>query len=96
MDSSIRLQSGALKPLFETLKNTGMLTQFINLKLTSYTDRHMFTWFGESVSDYERFYTIEANLIMYCDTFVSSLMMRAWIACALVSVVLKSNIVHDT
>ena len=98
MDSSIRFKSGDLKPLLETLKTTGMLTQFIGLKLTSYTDPQMFEWFGETSEAYKGFFTIEANIFMFTNNFLTSIMMRAWIACALVCIFLffsdvNSNIV---
>ena len=84
IDSSIRFKSGDLKPLFSVLPRTGMLTQFIGLKLTSYTDPKMFDWFGETADSYKGFFTIEANIFMFHDTFLTALMIKAWVTCALV------------
>ncbi len=84
IDSSIRFKSGQLNPLFSVLPKTGMLTQFIGLKLTKYTDPQMFEWFGQTASDYNDFFTIEANIFMFEKTFLTAIMIKAWVTCALV------------
>lgn len=83
MDSSIRLESNEIDSQMETLKTTGLLTQFIGLKLTCYTNPKQFEWFHETSKQYENFFTIEANFIMMKKNFINSLMMKAWVTCAL-------------
>jgi hypothetical protein len=83
IDSSIRFLSSDMRPIIDTLKRVGMLTQFIGLRLTCYTDPKMFAWFGEEAESYEQFFTIEANILLFHQTFLTSLIMKAWITCAL-------------
>lgn len=83
LDSSIRFKSGELAPIFTTLKETGLLTQFIGLKLTCYTNPQMFAWFNEEVKSYESFFTIEANILLFHRNFLTTLMMKSWVTCAL-------------
>lgn len=67
-----------------SLKDVGFLTQFIGLKLNCYTNPLMFNWFGESAQNFEEFFTIEANILMFSGShFLSKLLMKAWVTCAL-------------
>ena len=43
----------------------------------------MFTWFGEETKSFETFFTIEANILLFQQSFLTSLIMKAWITCAL-------------
>jgi hypothetical protein len=72
-----------MKPIIDTLKNLGMLTQFIGLKLACYTNPKMFEWFGEETKSFENFFTIEANILLFHQSFLTSLIMKAWVSCAL-------------
>ena len=83
IDSSIRFQSSEISPIIESLKNVGMLTQFIELKLNCYTNPKMFDWFHETKDNYEDFFTIEANILLFHRSFITSLIMKAWVTCAL-------------
>ena len=83
IDSSIRFLSSEMNPIIDSLKKLGVLTQFIGLKLTCYTNPKMFTWFKEEVKAFENFFTIEANILLFHRNFLTSLIMKAWITCAL-------------
>ena len=83
MDSSIRLQSSDLDPIMKAIRKTGFLTQYIGLKLTCYTNPKMFEWYLDKNTSFEDFFTIEANFIIMQRNFVNSLLMKAWITCAL-------------
>ncbi len=41
------------------------------------------TWFGENVDDFENFDTIEANILYFTNNFITALVMKAWVTCAL-------------
>lgn len=43
----------------------------------------MYEWFGETNATYEQFYTIEANVLLFQRSFLSALLMKAWVTCAL-------------
>lgn len=83
IDSSIRFSSDEIKSQLATLTDVGMLTQFIGLNFNCYTDRSMFNWFGESSDMYQDFWTIEANIIFFHRNFLTQLLMKAWVTCAL-------------
>ena len=53
------------------------------LKLNCYTNPKMFDWFNETADSYEDFFTIEANILMFHRSFLTSLIMKAWVTCAL-------------
>lgn len=82
LDSSIRFSSANLEPLVKTVSITGLLTQYIGLNLTCYTNPKMFEWFGDSVETYIHMHTIEANLLVMHKNFINSLFMKAWVTCA--------------
>jgi hypothetical protein len=44
---------------------------------------NQFLWFGDSWKTYENFLTIEANILMFHRTFLTNLIMKAWVTCAL-------------
>ncbi len=83
IDSSIRFLNSEIAPIVNTCKNVGMLTQYIGLKLVCYTDPKMFEWFEEKPNSYEDFFTIEANILMFHSSFLTSILMKAWITCAM-------------
>lgn len=65
------------------LNDLGILTQFIDFNLVCYTHPDMFSWFDLNIVDYEDVYTIDANLIMFQKSFLTTLIMKAWVTCAL-------------
>ena len=51
--------------------------------LACFTRNGTFTWFNQSYASYENIYMIEANLVVVTDTFLTRLIMKAWLTCAL-------------
>ena len=43
----------------------------------------MFDWFGEKSFDYDQLKTIESDIIIVHKNFLTSLIMKAWVTCAL-------------
>ena len=83
IDSSIRILNDNIGIQIAKLKKTSMLTQMVWLNLNCYTDPLMYKWFGETNVTYKEFMTIEANLILFERSFLSMLLMKAWVTCAL-------------
>ncbi len=83
VDTSIRFKSGEISEIAKTCKETGLLTQFIGLRFNCYTNPAMFDWFNENPDSYEHLNTIEANILFFTNNFVTSLVMKAWVTCAL-------------
>lgn len=84
IDSSIRFQNQNLNPSIATAKTSGIALQTLTyFNLTCYTNPRMFHWFKETEADYESFPTLEANIIMLHKSFVTSLIMKAWVTCAM-------------
>ncbi|CAF0887758.1 unnamed protein product [Brachionus calyciflorus] len=83
VDSSIRFQSSEISSIIDSVRQVGMLTQYIELKLNCYTNPKMFEWFEDTPSTYDDFFTIEANILLFHRNFLTSLIMKAWVTCAL-------------
>ena len=83
MDSSIRLKTGSIQYLIDSSKNVGLLLHYEKFKLTCYTDRKMFEWFNENPHDHETENTGQAGFILIQKTFLSSLILKSWVTCAL-------------
>ncbi len=83
VDTSIRFKSSEIKQLANTCKETGLLTQFIGLRFICYTNPAIFDWFNENQNSYKYLNTIEANILFFTNNFVTSLVMKAWVTCAL-------------
>ncbi len=83
IDSSIRFHNNKLLPLMRPLRDVGLLTQYIGLELNCYTNPKQFEWFGETADSFVDFFTIEANILLFHRNFVTTLMMKAWVTCAL-------------
>ena len=62
----------------------GIITRYIDLYLTCFTDANMFKWFNNNVNTYLDVHSLEANfIIINKNNFVSHLIMKAWVTCAL-------------
>ncbi len=83
VDTSIRFKSSEVAPVIDTLREIGFLTQYIYLRLVQYTNPLMFEWFEETVDVYKQFWTIEANILFFHNNFLTQLLMKAWVTCAL-------------
>lgn len=65
-------------------RDTGVLTRYLRqLSLVCFTDPRMFEWFGENAKNFENVRTLEANFIIVTKNFLTSLIMKAWVTCAL-------------
>lgn len=51
--------------------------------LPCYTRSGAFTWFNQSHESYEEIYMSEANFLAVTDTFLTRLIMKAWLTCTL-------------
>ena len=83
MDTSIRFRSDKILKLFPMVKRVGMLTRYLNLNLTCYTDRRMFEWFQQTPLEFSHLHTIEANIILLHNNLLTKLVMKSWVTCAL-------------
>ncbi len=83
IDCSIRFKSNEIKPIVDSVRKFGLLTQYIYLRLLRYTNPKMFTWFEESPHTFEKFFTAEAGIVFVHNNFLSRLIMKAWVTCAL-------------
>jgi hypothetical protein len=83
IDSSIRLRSNRIDSIVEAVKTTGFLAQYIAIDFVCYTNPRMFEWFGETARMYNHLLAIEANFIVMYRNFINSLLMKAWVHCAL-------------
>jgi hypothetical protein len=83
LDTSIKFKSSQIEHIIERVKDVGMLSRYIELTLPCFTDTRMFDWFGESASAYRRVHSLEANFLIFSRTFVTSLLMKAWVSCSL-------------
>jgi hypothetical protein len=83
IDSSIRFKASNLNPILKRVQTVGLLTQFIQLNFLCYTNEKIFDWFKETSNSFIDFYTIEANILIFQNNFLTSLIMKAWVQCAL-------------
>lgn len=83
IDTSIHFISNQIGPHLSTLTDVGFLTQFIQLNFNCYTNPLMFKWFDEKMELFDDFWTIEANILMFQRTFLTKLIVKVWVTCAL-------------
>ena len=60
-----------------------MLASVAKLDVICYTNPRMFEWFGLDMAAYEGVSTIEGGFLMFKRSFLTSLIMKSWITCAL-------------
>jgi hypothetical protein len=83
IDSSIRFNTNEINSIIEASQETALLTRYISLYLTCFTHPLMFEWFGETPNMFRNIFTTEANFILINNNFLTSLIMKAWVYCAL-------------
>lgn len=83
VDTSIKFLTNEIDHIVKTVKDVGMLSRYIQLHVKCFTDERMFHWFNESPDSFDNIYTLEANLLVFHRTFLTSLIMKAWVSCAL-------------
>ena len=79
----MRLNHKEIGHVIESLNNLNIMANFIPLNLTCYTNPKMFDWFSLPVESYANVFTIDANILMFKRSFLTSLIMKAWVTCAL-------------
>lgn len=83
IDTSIKLGTSQINHLVTTVKDVGMLSRYINLYVKCFTDPSMLAWFRETPQSFADTHSLEANLLIFHRSFVTSLIMKAWVSCAL-------------
>ena len=83
LDSSIRFTSNKIANIFGMTREIGMLSRYIRTNLTCYTDERMFNWFGSDRAEFIDMYSLEANFLLFNRNFLTSLIMKSWLTCAL-------------
>lgn len=84
IDSSIYFNTDHIGEPLATAKSVGMFSQTLTyFNLTDYTNPKMFEWFDHTHKDFENMATIEANILIFNRCFITSLIMKTWVTCAL-------------
>ena len=83
VDSSVKFKSNKIQNLLDIGKEIGILTRYLPLKTNCFTDHRMFKWFNLTRSNFNGLMTLEASLMIFQKTFITSLIMKAWVSCAL-------------
>jgi hypothetical protein len=83
IDSSVRLYSSEISSTINGLKEIGIIGKFIPLSLVCYTNPKMFDWFKLKVTEYSEAFILDANILLFKRTFLTALIMKAWVTCAL-------------
>ncbi len=83
IDTSVKIRSNEIDTIIQTVKQLGMMSRYIKTSLNCYTDNRMYEWFNENENDYESILSAEANFIILHRNFLTSLLMKVWVTCAL-------------
>lgn len=84
IDTSIKLKSSMIESILQTVREIGMMSRYLHdLLLPCYTDPRMFAWFGETEQAFERVHSAEANFIILHRNFLTEMVMKTWVSCAL-------------
>ncbi|CAF4090730.1 unnamed protein product [Rotaria sordida] len=83
-DSSIRFNSNAFNPVVIDNYIRGFAARELPGHYVScYTHTDTFTWFNQSYTNFDNIYIAEAGFVVVTDTFLTRLIMKAWLTCAL-------------
>ncbi|CAF4122427.1 unnamed protein product [Rotaria sordida] len=83
-DSSIRFNSNSFNPVVIDNYIRGFAVREIpDRYLSCYTHTDTFTWFNQSYTNFDNIYIADSGLIIVTDTFITRLIMKAWLTCAL-------------
>ncbi|CAF1174803.1 unnamed protein product [Rotaria sordida] len=84
VDSSIRFNSNSFNPVVIDNYIRGFAVREIpDRYLSCYTHTDTFTWFNQSYTNFDNIYIADSGLIIVSDTFITRLIMKAWLTCAL-------------
>ncbi|CAF4545715.1 unnamed protein product, partial [Rotaria socialis] len=85
-DSSIRFKSNSFSPvLIDNYIRGFAVRELPSHSLLCYTRTGTFDWFNQSYSQYDDITMAETDLLVITDTFLTRLIMKAWLICALES-----------
>ncbi|CAF4196784.1 unnamed protein product, partial [Rotaria sordida] len=85
-DSSIRFNSNSFNPVVIDNYIRGFAARELpDRYLSCYTHTDTFTWFNQSYTNFDNIYIADDGLIIVTDTFITRLIMKAWLTCALES-----------
>ncbi|CAF3370100.1 unnamed protein product [Rotaria socialis] len=85
-DSSIRFKSNSFSPiLIDNYIRGFAVRELPSRSLPCYTRTGTFDWFNQSYSQYDDITMAETDLLVVTDTFLTRLIMKAWLTCALES-----------
>lgn len=83
IDASIRFKSTDASDLIDKSSQTGVVASYIGFRLPCFTHPNAFKWFGETSESYDQVGTIEGNFIIFNRNFLTALILKAWVTCAL-------------
>ena len=81
-DSSGHITSPNFRESLDLTKETGLRIRFLQLNFTCLTDKRTLAWFGNP-HDFDKLGTVEANFILFRQSLITRLIMKAWLTCAL-------------
>ncbi|CAF2871433.1 unnamed protein product [Rotaria sp. Silwood2] len=85
-DSSVRFNSNSFNPvLIDNYIRGFAVRELPGHFLSCFTHTDTFTWFNQSYRNFESIYIAEAGFLVVTDTFLTRLIMKAWLTCALES-----------
>ncbi|CAF1482004.1 unnamed protein product, partial [Rotaria sp. Silwood1] len=85
-DSSVRFNSNSFNPVLIDNYIRGFAARELpGHSLPCYTHVDTFTWFNQSYTNFENIYIAETGFLVVTDTFLTRLIMKAWLTCALES-----------
>ncbi|CAF4976362.1 unnamed protein product, partial [Rotaria magnacalcarata] len=81
---SARFNSNSFNPvLIDNYIRGFAVRELPNHYLSCFTRTGTFGWFNQSYSQFDEIYMSEANFLVVTDTFLTRLIMKAWLTCAL-------------
>lgn len=83
IDTSIKFNSSHIDHIIRKVDDVGIQARYIELTLPCFTDNRMFQWFNEHSRNFKQVYSLEANFIIFSKSFLTSLIMKSWVSCAL-------------
>lgn len=82
IDSSIKFKTDKFNSLIEASKDVGLISRYLPFYQNCFTDHAMYNWFNETSQTFDWIRSLEANFLIFTKTFLSSLIMKAWVSCA--------------
>jgi hypothetical protein len=84
VDTSIKIDSNEIDAVLKVVREIGVVSRYLpGFNLPCYTDSRTFSWFKETDESLAGVYSAEANFIIIHRNFLSTLLMKAWVTCAM-------------